>query len=96
MYTYWMPRKPATDAERAFGASLGIALATRRNLLGLSGGDLSRASGVSLDAIRSIETGRVSNPGVYSIVQMTQALGLSIDELTAPLLSNASPKGIGQ
>lgn len=93
MYNNRMPRKPASDAERAFGSALGIALSERRNVLGLSGGDLARASGVSLDAIRSIETGRVSNPGLYSMVQITMALGLTLDEFTKSFTKDTAKPG---
>ena len=49
----------------------------------MSGGELSRASGVSLDAIRSIEAGRVASPGMYVTAKLSNSLGLSLDDLAS-------------
>ncbi|MBN9239936.1 MAG: hypothetical protein BGO97_09530 [Micrococcales bacterium 70-64] len=80
-----MSRKPATVAELAFGKAVGASLAERRTSLGMSGADLARQSGVSLDSIRSIETGRVSNPGLYTVALIAHAVGITLDQLVTPV-----------
>lgn len=89
-----MPRKKLTDQERAFGQAVGAVLAQRRNLRGLSGQDLSNGCGVSVDAIRSIELGRVASPGLYVVARIALALNLSLDEVASPIhatLPNPNP-----
>lgn len=86
MYTFPMPRYPRTDAEVEFGRRVGAALREGRTLRGLSGGELAIASSISLDAIRSIESGRVSSPGLWVAARLTDALGMSLDTLIADTL----------
>lgn len=69
------------DHVRLFGRHVGKVLSEHRRSLGLSGADLSGQTGVSLDAIRSIETGRVASPGLYVLARISTALGCSLDEL---------------
>lgn len=76
-----MTRRELSLQERAYGVRLGKALAAAREQRGISGGELSRQSGVSLDAIRSVESGRVASPGFGLVAALARALEVSLDEL---------------
>jgi transcriptional regulator with XRE-family HTH domain len=78
---YAMSRVKASNEERAFGRAVGHLIAASRRGKEMSGGELARASGVSVDAIRSIETGRVGSPGFFTLSRLTRELGLSLDAL---------------
>jgi transcriptional regulator with XRE-family HTH domain len=39
------------------------------------------ASGVSVDALRKIESGRVPTPALFTVAALATALGLSLDAL---------------
>lgn len=81
MYTYFMGRAGLTARQREYGVRLGHALAAARNQQRLSGGDLAKVSGISLDAIRSVEAGRVASPGFGLVAALSESLGLSLDTL---------------
>lgn len=89
MYCYRVSRRPLTPAEVDFGARVGAALRERRRSLGISGGDLAVASNVSLDAIRSIESGRVGSPGLWVASRLATALSLSLDTLSRDAMDEA-------
>ena len=50
---------------------------------GKSAPALARVSDVSVDTIRSLESGRVPRPSFLTIAQLADALGLSLDQLQA-------------
>lgn len=83
-----MGRRRTTAQQSAFGASLGRAIRDERLAQSLSGEDLARASQVSVDLVRSIESGRVANPGLYSVAAIASALQLSIDDLTPRVVAD--------
>lgn len=81
MYCLRVSRAKASSEERAFGRAVGHSIAVSRRGKEMSGGELARASGVSVDAIRSIETGRVGSPGFFVLSRLTRELGLSLDAI---------------
>jgi transcriptional regulator with XRE-family HTH domain len=76
-----MTRRPMREAERRHGQQLGRILADRRQASQRSAADVARASDVSLDAVRSLETGRVPTPAFLTVARLATVLGLSLDEL---------------
>jgi transcriptional regulator with XRE-family HTH domain len=46
---------------------------------------VSAASGVSLEALRKIESGRVPTPAFFTVAALARALGLPLDELAGAL-----------
>lgn len=78
-----MTRKPIGEAERRHGVRLGLILADRREAARLSAGEIARSSDVSVDAVRSLENGRVPTPAFLTIARLAAVLGLSLDELHA-------------
>lgn len=78
-----MTRKSVGEAERRHGERLGRILAERRQAAQLSAGDIARRSEVSLDAVRSLENGRVPTPAFLTVARLADVLGLSLDDLHA-------------
>lgn len=48
---------------------------------------LGRATGLSVATIRAIETGRIREPGFFTIVAIARALGVDMSELGATVPS---------
>ena len=62
----------------------------RESLLRTARGDrtpgaVAAASGVSLEALRKIESGRVPTPAFFTVAALARALGLPLDQLAAAL-----------
>ena len=81
-----MVRRALTAAERERGRRLGALLRTARG--GRSPAEVAAASGVSVEALRKIESGRIPMPAFFTVAAVAQVLGLSLDrvagELAAP------------
>lgn len=88
MYSYCVPRPPLPPEDLRFGVQVGLSLREQRKRSLLSGMELSRESGVSLDTIRSIESGRVGSPGLLVSCRLSRALGLSVDDLALKALQD--------
>ena len=78
-----MVRPPLTAAERERGRRLGALLRTARG--DRSPADVAAASGVSLEALRKIESGRVPTPAFFTVAALAGALDLPLDELAGAL-----------
>ena len=83
-----MVRPPLTAAERDRGRRLGALLRAARG--NRSPADVAAASGVSLEALRKIETGRVPTPAFFTVAALAGALDVPLDRLLADL---APPAG---
>jgi transcriptional regulator with XRE-family HTH domain len=60
---------------------LGARLRRARLHAGLTQSELAARAGVKLDTLRSIEQGRTANPGVWTLAQLAEQLGETIDSL---------------
>ena len=76
-------RPPLTPAERDRGRRLGALLRSARG--DRSPGEVATASGVSLEALRKIESGRVPTPAFFTVTALARTLGLPLDELARAL-----------
>ncbi|MBO0849113.1 MAG: helix-turn-helix domain-containing protein [Pseudonocardia sp.] len=76
-----MVRPPLSPADRARGARLGALLREARGARSMAA--VAMASGVSLDALRKIESGRVPTPALFTVAALATALDLSLDSLVA-------------
>ena len=47
---------------------------------------LARRTPLSVETIRKLETGAAKSPELFSVVAVARVLGLSLDELCAPLV----------
>jgi len=70
-------------AEETLQPQLGERIARRRGELGLTQKELAERVGVQRLAIINIESGK-AEPGFLRIRSLAEALGVTVDELTAP------------
>jgi transcriptional regulator with XRE-family HTH domain len=78
-----MVRPPLTPAERDRGRRLGALLRAARG--SRTPAEVAAASGVSPEALRKIETGRVPTPAFFTVTALARALDLPLDELARAL-----------
>ena len=78
-----MVRPPLTAAERDRGRRLGALLRAARG--NRSPAEIAAASGVSLEALRKIESGRVPTPAFFTVAALAHAVDVPLDELVAAL-----------
>ena len=69
-----------TERTDELGAQVGSRLAARRRDRNLSGQQLAVSAGLSIDTVRSIESGRIPNPGIVTMARMAAVLEASLDE----------------
>ena len=81
MYSFLMGRKPFTADERAFGIELGRVIAERRGESEMSGQALAEGARLSVDGLRKLEVGRISDPGFQTVLRLAQKLGVTLDQL---------------
>jgi transcriptional regulator with XRE-family HTH domain len=74
-----MVRPPLTPAERDRGRRLGALLRAARG--DRAPAEIAAASGVSLEALRKIESGRVPTPTFFTVAALARALDVPLDEL---------------
>ncbi|WP_327118207.1 helix-turn-helix transcriptional regulator [Nocardia sp. NBC_01730] len=74
-----MVRLPLTPAQIDAGRRLGCALRTARADRDLT--EIARAAGISPETLRKIETGRLPSPAFGTVVALSQALALPLDDL---------------
>lgn len=60
---------------------LGIALSAARKRAGLTQDELSDKAGLSYSTLAKIEQGSIKSPSIFTIYQLTQSLGITLDEL---------------
>ncbi len=78
-----MVRPPLSPAERERGRRLGALLRTARGRR--SQAEVAAASGVSPEALRKIESGRIPMPAFFTVAALAQALDLSLDQVACAL-----------
>jgi transcriptional regulator with XRE-family HTH domain len=76
-----MVRHPLTPEQIQAGQRLGVLLREAR--AGRDPRDIARAAGISPETLRKIETGRLPSPAFGTIVCLSDALGLPMQELAA-------------
>jgi transcriptional regulator with XRE-family HTH domain len=69
-----------TPQERERGRQLGAALRAARG--DRSMGEIAALSGVPVETLRKIETGRIVTPAFFTVVALAQALNLPLEALT--------------
>lgn len=74
-----MVRNPLTPEQIEAGKRLGRLLRRARTERGLD--EVARAAGISSETLRKIETGRLPTPAFGTVVRLSDALGLSLEEL---------------
>lgn len=79
-----MVRPILSPAERERGRCLGATLRAARGQRSMS--EIAAASGVAVETLRKIETGRIATPAFFTIAALAQALDLDLAELAAESL----------
>ena len=78
-----MVRPPLTPEERERGRRLGALLRAARG--DRSPAEVSATSGVSIEVLRKIESGRVPTPTFFTVAALAHALGVPLDQLAGQL-----------
>ena len=79
-------RRPAKTAERSAVPLLGPVLRDARKAAGLSAQAVAEASGLSIDTVRSIESGRTASPAFVTVARLASVLNVSLDSLSEATL----------
>jgi transcriptional regulator with XRE-family HTH domain len=74
-----MVRPPLTPQERMRGAALGRLLREARGQRSMA--EVAAASGIPVETLRKIETGRIATPAFFTVAALASALGLSLEQL---------------
>jgi transcriptional regulator with XRE-family HTH domain len=76
-----MVRPPLSQEERARGERLGMLLRQARGSRSMA--EVGAASGVPVETLRKIETGRIATPAFFTVAALAEAVGLSLQEVVA-------------
>jgi transcriptional regulator with XRE-family HTH domain len=76
-----MVRPPLSPAERARGERLGAILRQARGQRSMA--EVAAESGIPVETLRKIETGRIATPAFFTVVALAAALGVDLDRVAA-------------
>jgi transcriptional regulator with XRE-family HTH domain len=74
-----MVRPPLSPEERARGERLGRVLREARGQRSMT--EIAAKSGIPVETLRKIETGRIATPAFFTVVALADALGVSLEEI---------------
>jgi transcriptional regulator with XRE-family HTH domain len=74
-----MVRPPLSPQERARGERLGKLLRAARGRRSMA--EVAAASGVPIETLRKIETGRIATPAFFTVAALADALDIPLDEV---------------
>ena len=83
-----MVRPPLSPQERARGERLGRLLRAARGRRSMS--EVAAASGVPIETLRKIETGRIVTPAFFTVAALAAALAIPLDDVVR---QSADPPG---
>ena len=70
-----------SQEERARGERLGMMLREARGARSMT--EIAAASGVPVETLRKIETGRIATPAFFTVAALAGAVGVSLEEVVA-------------
>jgi transcriptional regulator with XRE-family HTH domain len=76
-----MVRPPLSPEERARGERLGALLREARGARSMT--EVAAASGVPVETLRKIETGRIATPAFFTVAALAASVGLSLEDVVA-------------
>ena len=76
-----MVRPPLSPQERARGERLGRVLREARGARSMT--EIAAASGVPVETLRKIETGRIATPAFFTVAALAASVGLSLEDVVA-------------
>jgi transcriptional regulator with XRE-family HTH domain len=74
-----MVRPPLSPQERARGERLGRLLRAARGRRSMA--EVAAASGVPIETLRKIETGRIATPAFFTVAALATALAIPLDDV---------------
>jgi transcriptional regulator with XRE-family HTH domain len=74
-----MVRPPLSPQERARGERLGRLLREARGRRSMT--EVAAASGVPIETLRKIETGRIATPAFFTVAALAAALAIPLEEV---------------
>jgi transcriptional regulator with XRE-family HTH domain len=74
-----MVRPPLSPQERARGERLGRLLRAARGRRSMA--EVAAASGVPIETLRKIETGRIATPAFFTVAALAAALAIPLDDV---------------
>jgi transcriptional regulator with XRE-family HTH domain len=86
-----MVRPPLTPHERLRGEKLGTLLREARGRRSMA--EVAAASGVPVETLRKIETGRIATPAFFTVAALADAVGLSLEQIVGDCASEAPEAG---
>jgi len=76
-----MVRPPLSPEERARGERLGMLLREARGSRSMT--EVAAVSGVPVETLRKIETGRIATPAFFTVAALAASVGLSPEDVVA-------------
>jgi hypothetical protein len=76
-----MVRPPLSPEERARGERLGMLLREARGPRSMV--EVAAVSGVPVETLRKIETGRIATPAFFTVVALAASVGLSLEDVVS-------------
>ena len=76
-----MVRPPLSPEERARGGRLGMLLREARGPRSMT--EVAAVSGVPVETLRKIETGRIATPAFFTVAALAASVGLSLEQVVA-------------
>ena len=76
-----MVRPPLSRLEHERGHRLGMLLREARGHRSMA--DVAAASGVPVETLRKIETGRIATPAFFTVAALAASVGLSLQDVVA-------------
>lgn len=74
-----MVRPPLSPEERARGERLGMLLREARGPRSMT--EVAAVSGVPVETLRKIETGRIATPAFFTVAALAASVGLSLEQV---------------
>jgi hypothetical protein len=76
-----MVRPPLSPEERARGERLGILLREARGPRSMV--EVAAVSGIPVETLRKIETGRIATPAFFTVAALAASVGLPLEDVAA-------------
>jgi transcriptional regulator with XRE-family HTH domain len=76
-----MVRPPLSPEERARGERLGMLLREARGSRSMT--EVAAVTGIPVETLRKIETGRIATPAFFTVAALAASVGLSLEDVVA-------------
>lgn len=87
-----MVRPPLSPEERARGERLGVLLREARGSRSMT--EIAAESGIPVETLRKIETGRIATPAFFTVAALAASVGLSLEGLVVSCADTESGESL--